>query len=113
MIADDWVKEFQCAINVCDKEGNLLALNDKAVLLFEKDGGEKLIGTNIIDCHPEPERSMFKNMLNEGKVNCYILEKKDVSKFIYQAPWYKDSTYMGYVEFIIDIPSEVPIKNSK
>ena len=54
---DQWVREFPAAITVCDSEGVLLAMNEKAVSTFESDGGAALIGTNLLACHPEPART--------------------------------------------------------
>ena len=34
-----WIKEFPAAITVCDAEGIILEMNDKAAKTFEKDGG--------------------------------------------------------------------------
>jgi putative heme iron utilization protein len=52
----DWVKEFPAAVTVCDPEGIILAMNDKAAKGHEKDGGYNLLGSNMLDCHPEPAR---------------------------------------------------------
>ncbi len=110
MNAHDWIKEFPAAINVCDKNGNLLELNDKAVKLFENVGGEKLIGTNILNCHDEHSRNKFEEMLKKPTVNYYLSEKNGNKKFIYQSPWYKDGAFMGYTEFVIEIPFDIPFR---
>jgi hypothetical protein len=107
----DWVKGFGCAINICDKFGNLVYLNDKALEIFENDGGVALIGKNILDCHPEPARDKLSQMLNDCKPNYYILIKDDFKKFIYQAPWYKENIYMGFVEIIFELQEEIPLKS--
>ncbi|OFX89519.1 MAG: hypothetical protein A2W99_14425 [Bacteroidetes bacterium GWF2_33_16] len=107
----EWIKEINIAINVCNKEGNLLFLNDKAIELFKNDGGEKLIGQNIINCHPEKERQKLIKMLNNPNVNCYTIERTSGKKLIYQAPWYVNGTYMGYTEFIIELP--ISLSNKK
>lgn len=106
----NWIKEFPASITICDKDGKLIYLNDKAVKSFEKEGGEKLIGTNVIDCHPEGySRDKVVEMLRDGSDNSYIIEKNNLKKFIYQSPWYKDGKYMGIAEFVIDIPGELPV----
>ena len=113
MGTDDWVKEFGAAINICDKSGNLIYLNDIALRSFENDGGSDLIGKNIIDCHPEPARDKLIQLLNNCNTNYYILEKNGCKKFIFQAPWYKENIYMGFVEIIFDLQKEIPLKNLK
>ncbi len=58
----DWVKEFPASITVCDIEGVILYMNDLAIEVFKDDGGVSLIGTNLLECHPEPSRTKLKNM---------------------------------------------------
>ena len=106
----EWTKEFSASINICDREGILIYLNDKAIRSLEKEGGEKLIGTNLIDCHPEGEsRNKFVEMLNNGTVNCYIIERENKKKFVYQAPWFTEGEFKGLAEIIIEIPRELII----
>lgn len=106
----DWIQEFPASINICDKNGILVYFNDKAIKSHEKEGGEKLIGSNVIDCHPEgASRDKVIEMLKSGSINCYIVEKGNQKKFVYQAPWYKDGTFMGIAELVIELPGELVI----
>jgi PAS domain-containing protein len=92
-----WVKEFPAAVTVCDAEGRILEMNERAAASFEKDGGAGLIGTNVLDCHPEPSRT-----------NVYTIEKKGAKKLIYQSPWYAGGVYAGFVELSFEIPWDMP-----
>jgi len=103
-----WPKEFPSAITVCDKEGIIIYMNDKSCKTFDKDGGEKLIGTNVLDCHPEPSRTKLKKMLSEGKTNSYTIEKKGIKKLIHQSPWFENGEYQGFVELSIELPMVMP-----
>ncbi|MBI4811492.1 MAG: PAS domain-containing protein [Ignavibacteriales bacterium] len=103
-----WINEFPGAIIVCDTEGIILSMNDKAIKTFESDGGENLIGTNVLDCHPEPSKTTFKELLRTQKKNIYTIEKNGVKKLIYQAPWYRNGEYAGFVELSLEIPFEMP-----
>lgn len=103
-----WVREFPAAVTVCDTQGRILEMNDRAVATFEKDGGAKLIGTNVLDCHPEPSRAMLKGMLESGRTNVYTIQKQGKKKLIYQSPWYEDGRYAGFVEISVEIPWEMP-----
>ena len=103
-----WVKEFPAAITVCDLDGIILEMNDKAAGTFAEDGGRDLIGKNVLDCHPEPARSQLERMLDRQQKNVYTIEKKGKKKLIYQTPWYKDGVYTGFVELSIEIPFEMP-----
>jgi transcriptional regulator with PAS, ATPase and Fis domain len=108
MILYEWIKEFPGAITVCNTEGIIIEMNDKAIKTFEDDGGENLIGTNLLDCHPEPSRSEVKKLLKSQQKNVYTIEKNSIKKLIYQTPWFKDGKYAGLVEFSLEIPNEMP-----
>jgi len=103
-----WLKSFPGAVVVCDADGVIAEMNDKACDVFKEDGGEKLIGTNLLDCHPEPSRTRVEQMLKSQKPNYYTIEKRGVKKLIYQVPWYKDGAYAGFVELSLPIPCEMP-----
>ena len=103
-----WAKEFPGNISVCDAAGVILAMNDRAAQSFEKDGGSGLVGSNLLDCHPEPSRSKLQEMLAAGKANVYTIEKGGVKKLIYQAPWYENGEYRGLVELALVLPDVLP-----
>ena len=104
----NWMEEFPSAITVCDKEGIILYMNNKSCKTFEKDGGEKLIGKNLFDCHPEHVKSKLKKMLSQRNSNSYSIEKNGVKKLIHQSPWFENGKYKGFVELSIEIPIEMP-----
>ena len=104
----DWIKEFPGAVTVCDADGILLEMNDKAARTFEKDGGRDLIGKNMLDCHPEPARNKTERLLAAREKNVYTIEKNGIKKLIFQSPWYKDGQYAGFVELSLEIPFELP-----
>jgi transcriptional regulator with PAS, ATPase and Fis domain len=108
MDKNTWLKEFPGAITVCDKEGLIFEMNDKAAQTFAEDGGYNLIGKNLLDCHPEPSRTKLKQLLETRQTNVYTIEKNCVKKLIYQSPWYKDGEYAGLVELSLEIPFEMP-----
>jgi transcriptional regulator with PAS, ATPase and Fis domain len=103
-----WVKEFPCSVTVCDTEGKILEMNEKACRMFQKDGGAGLIGKNLLDCHPQQAGEKIKEMLSSQSVNCYTIEKNGIKKMIYQAPWYQDGRFMGLVELGMEIPFDLP-----
>jgi transcriptional regulator with PAS, ATPase and Fis domain len=108
MSEHDWIKEFPAAVTVCDKNGIILEMNDKAAKTFEKDGGRNLIGCNLLDCHSEQARSKVEDLIASHEKNVYTIEKKDTKKLIYQSPWYRDGQYAGFVELSLEIPLEMP-----
>jgi PAS domain-containing protein len=103
-----WVREFRGAVTVCDPDGIVLEMNDAAALVFEADGGRALIGSNLLECHPEPARTRIEGMLARREPNVYTIEKRGVKKLIYQAPWHRDGEYAGFLELSLEIPFEMP-----
>ena len=108
MANHSWVQEFPGSITVCDAKGIILEMNDRAVKAFQDQGGEKLIGTNMLDCHPEPARTKTRQLLETRQANVYTIEKGGVKKLIYQTPWFQDGRYSGFVELSLEIPAQMP-----
>jgi len=106
--APSWTEEFPAAITVCDAEGRILTMNAAAAEVFAEDGGLKLIGRNVLDCHPEPARSKLRDMLSAGRRNVYTIRKNGKKKLIYQSPWYENGRYAGFVELSLLLPEPLP-----
>lgn len=105
---NDWIKEFPSAVTVCDKEGIVLEMNEKAQKTFEKDGGIALIGKNLFDCHPEGAKIKVIGLLSKKQTNVYTIEKNGIKKMIYQSPWLENGEFAGFVEMSLEIPMEIP-----
>jgi len=104
----EWVAEFPGSVTLCDAAGVIVYMNHSAIELFADDGGEALIGSNLLDCHPEPARSQLAELLRTGRKNVYTIEKNGKKKLIYQSPWYDGGRYAGLVELSLEIPFEMP-----
>jgi PAS domain S-box-containing protein len=103
-----WAKELGVAITVCDADGIILEMNDLAVKMFEQEGGERLVGTNLLECHPEPSRSKLRELLQKQRTNVYTIEKNGIKRLIHQSPWYSNGRYAGLVELSLEIPTAMP-----
>ncbi len=108
MLNHAWVDEFPGAVTVCDREGTILVLNRAACQVFEQDGGEALIGSNLLNCHPEPARNKLLEMMKNRQANVYTIEKSGKRKLIYQTPWYDQGEYAGFVELSLELPADLP-----
>lgn len=104
----DWLKEINAAVTICDKQGIIVYMNEKSEQVFENDGGKKLIGSNLLGCHPEPALTKLKEMLADGSTNVYTIEKDGKKKIIYQTPWFNENTFSGLIEISFHIPDEMP-----
>lgn len=103
-----WFKELPLAITICDADGIILDMNDAAAEVFREDGGRALIGSNVLDCHPDPARGKLERMMERREKNIYTIEKNGRKKLIYQTPWYRDGQYAGFVELSMEIPFDMP-----
>lgn len=102
----DWAKEMNCAVTVCDKDGVVLYMNDKAKETFAKHGD--LIGKSLIPCHNERSRAIIADLLASGGTNAYTIQKNGVKKMIYQTAWKENGVVAGLVEISMVIPEEMP-----
>jgi transcriptional regulator with PAS, ATPase and Fis domain len=108
MNEQSWVREFAGAVTVCDPAGVILEMNNRAAQSFQDQGGKALIGTNMLDCHPEPARTKTRELLDSRRRNVYTIEKRGQKKLVYQAPWFQDGQYRGFVELVLEMPADMP-----
>ncbi|MEN8115913.1 MAG: hypothetical protein ABFS16_02980 [Bacteroidota bacterium] len=104
----DWAEEFNGAITVCDTKGIIVYMNRYSINQFSKYGGADLLGSNLLDCHPEPSKTKLKEMLKTPVDNMYTTEKNGIKKIIYQTPWRNDGEFAGIVELSFLLDPEMP-----
>jgi transcriptional regulator with PAS, ATPase and Fis domain len=104
----NWTKEFPSSILLCDNNGVVTEMNEKAASTFVDDGGYGLIGRNLFDCHTVRSNEIIKKILNEKKPNIYTIEKNGIKKLIYQSPWFEKGEMKGLVELSLEIPFDMP-----
>ena len=103
-----WLNGIDVAITVCDREGVIITMNERAAKTFAADGGRALVGKSLMACHPEAARQKIRLLMKTGTGNSYTIEKNGVKKLIHQEPWYRDGEMGGLVEFSIVIPFSLP-----
>lgn len=103
----NWQKELPAAITVCDTEGKIIYLNEKAADVFKDDGGYNLIGQNLFACHSNESNEKIKEIIAGQKPNTYTIEKAGKKKLIHQTPWCEGGKLKGLVEFSIEIPFDM------
>ena len=104
----DWAEEFNGAITVCDTEATIVYMNQYSIQQFNKYGGEKLLGSNLLDCHPEPSKTKLKKMLVEHSENIYTTEKRGIKRLIMQTPWRVNGKFRGIIEISFLLDSKMP-----
>lgn len=103
----NYIEEAGFAVTVCKKDGEIVYMNQKSRKTFLKPGDEDLIGKNVLDCHPEPAKTLLSDLLANPRNNAYTIEKNGVKKLIYQTPWYDKGEYKGFMELSMEIPFEM------
>ena len=97
----EWANEMNCAVTVCDTEGVILYMNEKACCTFAKHG-------NLIGKNSPQSQDKIRELLETGGVNAYTIEKNGIRKMIYQTAWKQDGVVGGLVEISMEIPGEMP-----
>lgn len=101
-----WSDEMNCAVTVCDTEGIILYMNEKARQTFARHGD--LIGKNMFDCHSPASQAKIRELLATGGTNAYTIEKEGLHKVIYQTAWRENGVVRGLVEISMVVPAEMP-----
>ena len=103
-----WPEGVDFAVTVCDRDGRIVDMNERARATFAKDGGGALIGRSLFACHGPASAALIRDLIGEGRSNTYTVEKAGVRKLIHQAPWYADGAVAGLVEISIVLPEGMP-----
>jgi PAS domain-containing protein len=102
-----WIKELPAEVLVCDTAGTIVEMNTAAAALFNEDGGSDLLGTNLLDCHPEPSRTKLVGMMDTQASNAYYNTEHGEKRFFFQSPWFRDGQYAGFIELSFPVPAEI------
>lgn len=100
----EWYKELNCGITVCDSHGNIIYMNDKAILLKHGD----LTGKNIFECHNPNSCEIICHLLETGGQHIYTIEKNGIRKLLYQSAWKEQGVVKGLCEFMVELSGPIP-----
>jgi len=103
----NFFNELPVGITVCDTQGIIISMNDRAALIFKRNGGRDLIGKSLMNCHPADAQTKVAELLETRKSHAYTVEIAGVKWLLYQSPWYEEKQFKGLVEFILPLPSEM------
>lgn len=106
----DWVEEFPGMISVCDVNGKILVLNKKIAEYFSSSGGEKLIGSNLFDCHGQTSGQEIHQLMTQKKADVYIAEEKGEKELVIHSPWYQEGVFAGLVEITLPFDGEIKVR---
>jgi transcriptional regulator with PAS, ATPase and Fis domain len=103
-----WLDGLKVSMIVCDHEGKILFLNSTAARQYAKDGGLALVGKNLRDCHKAESSDRIARLIAKGEPNHYTITKNGRKRMVHQMPWFDGDRCAGLVEFVMDIPDELP-----
>lgn len=98
------VEQDRCAVVICNTKHEIIYMNPAAIARYGKSGGEKLIGTSLLNCHNKKSNEMiektvewFKKSTDNNIVYTYRNEKE--SKDVYMVALRDDDGMLiGYYE---------------
>jgi transcriptional regulator with PAS, ATPase and Fis domain len=100
--------EYPSAVTITDDSAIIIYMNKKSISTFENEGGEKLIGQSLFDCHNPNSNLIIRQILDTGIPNTYTIEKRGAKKLIYQSPWFIEGKVAGLIELSIVLPENMP-----
>ena len=92
-----------CASTVAELDGVVLYQNKRSI---EVNGDVR--GKSMMPCHSARSREIINRLITNAESNAYTIQKRDLRKLIYQAPWYESGEVAGLVEFSLEIPENMP-----
>lgn len=98
------VEQDNCAVVICDLEHTIIYMNPAAISRYEKWGGKKLMGKNLLDCHNPQSREQIQKVLlwfQESREHnrIYTFHNKKEEKDVYMVALRdEDGTLIGYYE---------------
>lgn len=98
------IENDRSAVVICDLKHTIIYMNKAAVEKYHKRGGEKLIGSSLLDCHNERSNEMILKVVdwfNKSKNNNMIYTYKNTkeNKDVYMVALRDDEgNLIGYYE---------------
>ncbi len=98
------VEQDRCAVVICNTKHEIFFMNPAAIARYGKSGGEKLIGTSLLNCHNKKSNEMIEKAVEWFKKNTdnnivYTYRNEKENKDVYMVALRDDDgTLIGYYE---------------
>ncbi len=99
----DWLESYPACVTICDREANIIFMNQASRQNFARHGGGDLIGQSLYACHSIRSCELIREMLARQTGRTYLTARKGKKRLVHQAPWFRDGRFGGLVETIIDL----------
>ena len=93
-----------CAVVICNLKHEIIYMNPSAKDRYAKSGGEKLIGSSLLDCHNAKSREKIKDVVawfekDEANNIIYTFHNEKENKDVYMVALRdEDKRLIGYYE---------------
>ena len=57
------IEQDKCAVVICNLEHEIIYMNPAAKARYHKNGGDKLIGTSLLNCHNDRSCELIKKVI--------------------------------------------------
>ena len=97
------VDQDRCAVVICNLEHEIIYMNPAAVNNYAKWGGDKLIGSNLLDCHNEESANKICQVVDwfaadESHNIIYTFYNEKQNKDVYMVALRDEGKLIGYYE---------------
>lgn len=98
------VEQDRCAVVICNLKHEIIYMNPAAIARYGKSGGEKLIGSSLLNCHNKKSNEMIEKTVEWFKKNTdnnivYTYRNEKENKDVYMVALRDDDgTLIGYYE---------------
>jgi PAS domain-containing protein len=92
---------------VCDRRFRLTYMNRRAERLTRKYGGRRLLGTDLLGCHPPEAQIRLKRILASGRSSVRIQRKGRTAFLTWDSVWTRNGRIGGLVEVHMRLPNRV------
>ena len=107
-MSEVWLEKLPCSVMICDKNYKILYMNEMSAKDHAKDGGKKMVGTDLMDCHPLEAQAKMRKMLTSAQPNVYTMQWKKKKKLVYQCQWKRGRSVGGLFQLVFKIPEDIP-----
>ena len=97
------IDQDRSAVVICNLEHKIIYMNPSAIQSYENNGGDKLIGTSILECHNEKSAEKIQEVVewfsaNETHNMVYTFYNEKQNKDVYMVALREKGKLIGYYE---------------
>lgn len=97
------IDQDRSSVVICNLEHEILYMNPASIKDYEKRGGDKLIGKNLLDCHTPDSREKIKQVVawfqeSEEHNLIHTFHSERQNKDVYMVALRDDKKLIGYYE---------------